>query len=142
MMDPLTAATSVASLLSITIQVSQMLYDPVHTLKNASKDAQELLDELTSLRQVFTRLESFLRAQSMIGHSFTETSLLIIAIKRFEPIITDLKAKLEKLINKHGFARMIERGKWFYEHDEHQEMITTLHRYLGIFQISLDIDGM
>jgi hypothetical protein len=81
MIDPLTAATSVAGLLSLTIQVSQMLNEQVRTLKNAPNDAQELLDELELLRQVLTGLKAFLDAQGVKGHAFKETSVLINAIK-------------------------------------------------------------
>ena len=142
MIDPLTAATSVAGLLSLTIQVSQMLNEQVRTLKNAPNDAQELLDELELLRQVLTGLKAFLDAQDVKGYAFKETSVLINAIKGFETKMTDLKLKLEKLTKKQGFAQLIERGKWYYEHDEHQEIITTLHRYLGMFQMSLSVGGM
>lgn len=44
-MDPLTAATSVAGLFSLAIQVSQILIDQIRTVENAPKDAQDLLDE-------------------------------------------------------------------------------------------------
>ena len=142
MIDPLTAATSVAGLLSLTIQVSQMLNEQVRTLKNAPNDAQELLDELESLRQVLTGLKAFLDAQDMKGHGFKETSALIKAIKGCDTNISDLKHKLEKLTTKQGFAQLLERGKWYFEHDEHQKIITTLHRYLGMFQISLSVGGM
>jgi len=142
MIDLLTAATSVAGLLGLTIQVTQMLNEQVQTLKNAPNDAQELLDELESLRQVLTGLKAFLDAQDVKGHAFKETSVLINAIKGFETKMTDLKLKLEKLTKKQGFAQLIQRGKWYYEHDEHQEIITTLHRYLGMFQISLSVGGM
>jgi ankyrin repeat domain-containing protein 50 len=142
MLDPLTAATGVAGLLSLTIQVSQVLYEQVQTLKNAPSNAQELLDELQSLRQVLTSLEAFLSEQGGKGRVFKETSVLINAIKGCNTKITALKLKFENLIKKQGFARMIERGKWYYEHDEHQEIIAALHRYLGIFQISLSLGGM
>jgi len=119
-----------------------MLHEQVQTLKNAPNNAQELLDELQSLRQVLTSLHAFLHAQRVKGHVFKETSVLINAIKGFKNKITALKLKLEKFTKKQGFAQMIERGKWYYEHDEHREMVTALHRYLGMFQISLSVDGM
>jgi hypothetical protein len=142
MIDPLTAATSVAGLLSLAVQVSQILSDQIGTVKNAPKDAQDLLDEFQLLRQVLTSLEAFLREQALKGHSFKETSVLINAIRGCGEKITSVKLRLEKLVRKQGFAQMIERGKWYYDHGEHQELVTSLHRYLGIFQISLNIDGM
>jgi hypothetical protein len=98
--------------------------------------------QLELLRQVLTGLKAFLDAQGVKGHAFKETSVLINAIKGFETKMTDLKLKLEKLTKKQSFAQLIERGKWYYEHDEHQVIITTLHRYLGMFQMSLSVGGM
>jgi len=141
-MDPLSVAASIAGLLGLTIQVSQMLYEQVHTLKNAPKDAQKLLDELEALRRVLSSLEQFLAAQALKGRSFKETSTLINAIQGCTTQINAVKLRLEKLVRKQGLAQMIERGKWYYEQDEHQELIQTLHRYLGMFQVSLSVDGM
>jgi hypothetical protein len=141
-MDPISVAASVAGLLSLTIKVSQILNEQVHTLKNALKDATKLLDELEALRQVLTSLEQFLASQSSEGRSFKETSVLINAIQGCKTQISTVKLRLEKFVGKHGLAQMIERGKWYYEHGEHQELIQTLHRYLGIFHVSLSIDGM
>jgi hypothetical protein len=78
--------------------------------------------------------------QAEIGRAGTSRHQLL--TKGFETKMTDLKLKLEKLTKKQGFAQLIERGKWYYEHDEHQEIIATLHRYLGIFQMSLSVGGM
>jgi Fungal N-terminal domain of STAND proteins len=142
MIDPLTAATSVAGLLSLVIQVSQILYEQVYTVKNAPKDAQELLDEFELLRKVLRSLEEFLRTQALQGHSFKETSVLVSAIRGCDNKINAVKLRVEKLVRKQGFAQILERGKWYYEHDEHQELITSLHRYLAMFQISLNVDGM
>jgi hypothetical protein len=142
MMDALTLATSVAGLLSLAIQVSQMLSDQIRTVKNAPQDAQDLLDELQLLRQVLTSLEAFLKAQALKGCVFKGTSVLVNAISGCGDKITAVKLRLEKLVRKQGVAQLIERGKWFYDHAEHQDLVTSLHRYLGMFQISLNVDGM
>lgn len=141
-MDPLTAATSVAGLLSLAIQVTQILYNQIGTIKNAPKDTKDLLDELQRLCQVLTSLEEFLKTQALKGHLFKGTSLLVSAIQGCHDKITAVKPRLEKLVRKQGFAQILERGKWYYDRDEHQELVTSLHRYLGIFQISLNVDGM
>lgn len=135
-------AASVAGLLSLTIQVSQMVYEQVHTLKNATQDAAKLLEELELLFQVLTSLERFLAAQSPKGRPFLETSVFIKAIGGCKIQISAIKIRLDKLVGKQGLAQIIERGKWYYEHDEHQQLIQTIHRYIGMFQISLSIDGM
>jgi len=141
-MDPLGVAASVSGLLSLTIQVSQMVYEQVHTLKNATKDAAKLLEELELLSQVLTSLEQFLASQSLKGRLFKETSAFIKAIGGCKVQISAIKTRLDKLAEKQGVGRIIERGKWYYEHDEHQQLIQTLHRYIGMFQVSLNVDGM
>ena len=141
-MDPLTAATSVAGLLSLAMQVSKMLYSHIRTIKNAPKDAEDLRDEIQRLCQVLTSLEEFLKAQALKGYLFKGTSLLVSAIQGCHDKITAVKPRFEKLVRKKGFAQILERGKWYYDHDEHQELVTSLHRYLGMFQMSLNVDGM
>ena len=142
MADPLSVASSVAGLLSLTIQLSQVLYTQIRTVKNAPKAAQELLDELESLRQVLTNLETFLKTQASKGHSFKQTSVLVNAINGCSDKIKVVRHRLDKLVQSQGLAKLVQRGRWYYEQDEHQELITTLHRYLGLFQISLNADGM
>ncbi len=46
MIDPFTLATGIAGLLSLTIEVSKILYDQVNTIKNAPTEANDLLYEL------------------------------------------------------------------------------------------------
>jgi Fungal N-terminal domain of STAND proteins len=141
-MDPLSVAASVAGLLSLTIQVSQLVYEQVNTLKNATKDAAKLLEELELLVRVLTSLKQFLASQESKEHLFEETSVFIKAIGGCNIQISAIKIKLDKLVGKQGIAQLIERGKWYYEHDEHQQLIQTLHRYIGMFQVSLSVEGM
>lgn len=141
-MDPLSVAASVAGLLGLMIQVSQMLYEQAHTLKNAAVDVQGLLGELDLLRQILIKLETFLRGQALKSHLFGNTSVLINSIKGCSNKVSAIQLRLEKLGQKQSLAQIIERGKWYFERDEHQEIVTTLHRYLGIFQIFLSVGGM
>src|SRR5437762_8157071 len=122
-MDPLTAATSVAGLLSLSIQVSNMLCNQIRAFKNAPKDAEDLRDELQRLCQVLASLEAFLKAQALKGQLFKGTSLLVNAIQGCHDKITAVKPRLEKLVRKQGLAQILERGKWCYDHDEHQELV-------------------
>lgn len=141
-MDPLSVATSIAGLLSLTVQLSQILYNQVQTVKNAPKDAEDLLAELKVFGEVLSTLESFLRSPSRKGLVFNQASVLINAIKGCETEITGLKLKFVKIVGKKGVAQLIGRGKWYFESGDHQEVIATLHRYLGIFQLSVSLGGM
>ncbi|KAH0543788.1 hypothetical protein FGG08_001970 [Glutinoglossum americanum] len=142
MIDPFTAATGIAGLLSLTIEVSKILYNVVNSFKNTPEDAKELLQELDQIRRVLTSLESFLRGGNAKRGSFRETSALIVATNGFSKEIKELKCKVQKLSDGQGLSRTIERSKWYFREEEHRKTITTLHRYLGMFQISLTIDGI
>jgi hypothetical protein len=141
-MDPLTVAASIAGLLSLIVQVNPMRYKPVRILKNFVKDAQELSDGLDLLHHVLTRLETFLKEEALKRNAFKETSVLIDSVKGCTTKVLNIEARLKKIGSKRGLAQKIEQGKWYFEHDEHREIVTTLHRYIGVFQISLSIDGM
>jgi hypothetical protein len=97
MIDPFSAATGIAGILSLTLEVSKTLYEQVNTLKNTLKEAKELLHELGLIEQVLTSLEGFLRS---------------------------------------------EKARDSFKGEEHAKLIRILHRYLGMYQISLNVDGM
>lgn len=86
-------------------------------------------------------LETFLKEQK--GNRRAETrSILISALKGCERKLLDVQIKLKMFGSKDSLKVLIERGKWFYEKDEHRELVRTLHRYTSLFQFSLSVDGM
>ena len=100
------------------------------------------MDEIQLLRDVLASVETFLKEQVGKDHLFGEASVLVNAIKGCNIKITTLKEKLERLAKKQGIAQLFERGRWFFEREEHVEIMTSLHRYVGVFQISLSTTGM
>jgi hypothetical protein len=68
--------------------------------------------------------------------------VLISALKGCQRKLLDVQIKLKKLDSKNLLKVLIERGKRFYEKDEHRELVRTFHRYTSLFQLSLSVDGM
>ena len=141
MADPLSISASVAGLLSLAIQVSQLLYAQIQTTRHAPRDAKELLDELKAIEGVLKRLDAFLREQNIDARNFGATSMLAEAIQGCTVKILDIQGRVEKL-NKHSVGGLVERGKWYYKQDERREIVAYLHRSLTIFQLSLSVEGM
>ncbi|KAI9783788.1 MAG: hypothetical protein M1839_003124 [Geoglossum umbratile] len=141
-MDPFSAATGIAGLVCLTMEVSKILGEQVKVLKNAPGEARDLLHELDLIEQVLHNLEGFLLSEKARGNSFKETSVLVKAMGGFKAEIEELSYKLLKLAEGGGLSQMVERGKWFFRREESLELTKTLHRYLGMFQISLNINGM
>ena len=107
-MDPITATSSVAGLLSLAIRVGDILYVQIRTFKNAPKEAKELSDELETLCQVLTSLKKFLESRESKGIKFEETSAMLGAISGCERKLTELKLKFEKFVNRQGFSQLAE----------------------------------
>lgn len=139
--DPLSISASVAGLISLAIQVSQLLYTQIQVAKHAPGDAKELLGELQGIASVLKQLEAFLGAQGIHERKFGANSMLTMAIQGCTVRILDMQERVEKL-NTHRVGGIIERGKWFYKQDEHREVVGYLHRSLTIFQLCLTIEGM
>jgi hypothetical protein len=77
-----------------------MVYEQVHTLKNATKDTVKLLGELELLSQVLTSLKRFLASRLLKGRPFKETSVFIKAIRGCKTQISAIKIRLDKLVRK------------------------------------------
>src|SRR5579862_2741416 len=134
MIDAFTAATGIAGLLSLTMEISKMMHGQVSAMKNAPKNAEALLQEIDQMQRVLTNLEGFLRSDDAKYSLFSEASVLILASNGFSKDIKELKGKIQKLCNERGFSRVVGRGKWYFREEEHREVVSTLRRYLGMFQ--------
>lgn len=141
MSDPLSVAASVAGLLSLTIQVSQLLYTQIHVIKHAPKDARDLLHEIEAIEGALRGLVAFLREHGIDEDNFSPNSMLSNAVSGCTLKIVAINSRVEKL-NKGGLGSMLERGKWLYQKDERSAIISTLHRNLSIFQLSLSVEGL
>jgi hypothetical protein len=136
-MDPFTLATSIASLLGVTIQVSQIASSYIAGVKNATKAATELSTTLTVLRSILTRLDVFLRTTN---DSFEYTSVLYSATGACKTRLEALHCKLSKHDGSH-LDRAIRQLKWPLNEIENRMAVQDLQGFIQTFQFALTIDG-
>jgi predicted RNase H-like nuclease (RuvC/YqgF family) len=135
-MDPLTITASIAGLLSLTIQLRQILSG------QGISQAQELAREVEALQTTLSELKSVVDKLDENGHSHRSISALDAAVDGCKLKINSILMALKKASESKGASKLIEKGKWIYQNLRHQDTIASLHRYLELFQMCLTADGM
>lgn len=140
MADPLTIATGVAGLLSLTIQITQLTVEYVKGVKKVSADVEEFRQELTALAHVLGLFDEFLKVKAS-NVAFRDTSVLSAANSSCEQQLQKLLIKLEKNSKGGRISRAVDRLKWPFDEKEHHKAVEDLHRYVQTFQFALTING-
>ena len=141
MLDPFTLATGVAGLLSLTIELSKIISAYTQSLNDASREAQELLAELSELSHVLEQLKDFLRSENAKSNSFDGTSVLCSARNACQGKLEYALRKFMKMSEGSKLSQSIKRLKWPLDKQENLDTVNTLHRCTQTFQFSLTIEG-
>lgn len=137
--DPLTIATGVAGILSLTIQVAQATVKYIEGVKKAPVAVEEFRQELRALADVLKLFEEFLKVNAL-KVAFKKTSVLYTTNSLCEQQLRKLLTKLEK--NKGGrFSQAVDRLTWPFDEKDHHRTVEDLHRYVQAFQFALNISG-
>jgi Fungal N-terminal domain of STAND proteins len=142
-MDPLSAiglASSVAGLVSLTIEVSQLLAGYCVAVNNAHTDLVQLRQEYASLQHVLQQLEMFLRNENATCKPFQKTSVLYLSIASCSTIVEEMARELKRLSNNRA-AQGLERLRWPFTEKHVRKTLETLRRYISTFQFSLSIEN-
>jgi hypothetical protein len=139
-MDPFSLTVGVAGLVSLTIQLSQIVDSYVAGVKSATNSAVELSRTLTVLNSTLCRLSAFLREENAKGNSFAYTSVLFSATGA-------CKARLQLLYDKLDTAdgsrigRAINQLKWPLDEKRNRLAIQDIQGYIQTFEFALTVDG-
>ena len=140
-MDPLSAASGIAGLLSLTIQVGMTVGAYANSVKSASKSAQKLEREIQAFSFVLKQLCDFLQSKDADRLVFEPTSVLLIATNSCRKELSDLENKLGKLSSGDKASRIIQRLSWPFSEKENQETVDTVHRWTQLYSLSLQTAG-
>src|SRR5947207_1095949 len=97
MIDPFTLSTGVAGILSLTLEIGAILHEYVSNVKNAPKEAIDLLNEVQTLSAVFEQLQALLRTPELIARIplFSPQSVLHKVILSCSEELKDIYHRLE-----------------------------------------------
>lgn len=140
-MDGVSVASGIAGLISLALQVSGTIAIYVNSIKERSKNIQELHDELLLLGEVLSGLRDFLASEQAKGRSFDNNSVL-------QKAITDCRDRIERIGNKlkppdssSRVSRAIGKLRWPFDQKEVNQMTENLRRYSETFHFAVTIEG-
>ena len=140
-MDPLSAASGVAGLLSLSIQVGMTIGTYANSVKGASKGAQKLEREIQAFSSVLEQLCKFLQSKDTDQVVFEPTSVLLVATNSCDKELGDLQKKLEKFSIGDKASRVLQRLSWPFTEKENRETIDAIHRWTQLYSLSLQTAG-
>jgi hypothetical protein len=141
MMDPLSAASGVAGLLSLALQVGMTIGIYANSVKSASKDAQRLEREIQAFSSVLQQLYEFLQSKDADHVAFERTSVLVVATNSCDKELSDLQKKLEKYSTGDKASRVLQRLSWPFTEKENRETVDAIHRWMQLYSLSLQTAG-
>ena len=139
-MDPISATSSVAGLIGLTLEASRTMSSYCKSVKDAHKNVREIAQELVSMYDILYQLDELLRSQQLKTRVFESTSVLASAITICGNSINKISSKVHRL-ELGGLARVWENLKWPFSEKETQKLLGTLQRCAATFQFSLTIEG-
>lgn len=140
-MDPLSVASGVAGLLSLTIQVGMAIGKYTSSVKGASKAAQKLEREITAFSSVLKQLCTFLLSKDADHLIFEATSVLLVATDSCKTEFGDLEKKVAKFSKGDKASQMLQKLSWPFTEKEEKETINTIHRWTALYNLSLQTAG-
>ena len=140
-MDGISAASSIAGLLSVALRVGMTVGAYVKSVKGASKGAQRMEREIQALSSVLKQLGEFLQSKDADHLAFEPISVLLVATNSCKQEFSDLEKKLEKFSSGDKASRILQRLSWPFSEKENQETVDALHRWTQLYSLSLQTAG-
>lgn len=138
--DPLSTAASVIAVLQLTGALISLSKDYIRGVKDAPKDAQQLVDELRSFEKVLSTLRD---------HVLNDTNLESTALQALngqngplQACALELQRLQLKLVPQRGLKGIIDRLRWPLKERETSQYISQMERHKGLFTFAVTIDQL
>lgn len=138
MVDPFSLATGIAGLISLCLEVTDITRQYVQGVRNAAKDVDEFLKELSALVDVLHQLLDFLKRVRVGGNRFDQTSVLLMTHSACEEKLKEIRLKI---LRRRGDLKIIKALMWPFVKKEHRQTVVAIHQWIQTFQFALTIDG-
>ncbi|PVH99314.1 ankyrin [Periconia macrospinosa] len=149
MSDPLSAAGSIAGLVGLAIQLSQLSFQYISSVSGSSKAWSAYIQELSTLTSVLLRLQQASDHVTTAQHLLPQTSISSTSpavpstvIKECYTELDTLKGVLAEKMSKHGLRKKLEMLTWPFSEPETRKHVLMLHRFSSLLQSSLIADTL
>jgi hypothetical protein len=138
-MDLFTLSTGVAGLLSLAIEVTNILHNYISGVNSAPQDASELNTEVSALFHVLEAVVEALRSDdsNTEGNAFGDQCILRLVLTAYQGHVATVYKKISKFRSSDKKTELLARITWPFKKDECQEIARTLHRYVQTLQVLL-----
>ena len=136
--DPFSLATGIAGLISLGLEVTKATRQYFQGVRNAAKDVDEFLKEVSALVDVLRQLVEFLKSDRIGKTNFDQVSVFILTNNACEEKLKAIRLRLRKRTND---LRLIKALTWPFVKKEHRQTVASLHQWVQTFQFALTIDG-
>lgn len=145
-MDGLSAAASVAAVITIALQSTKFIHDAVSKFKDGPAQVQQLAAAVEDLHRVLKQLaRAKLRVNRIVD---CEDEQDLSELKRLmDKCVTDLRIMEEALqkvqveLNEGGLTRVRRRTKIMLREDAFSKMSNTVHNYVSAIGLQLEVMG-
>jgi hypothetical protein len=142
-MDPFSITAGIAGLLSLAIQVQQIISKYTASVKNVASESHELYTELKALVSVLEQLERFIERQSHTGGKFEDSSILYGTTSSCLVRLETLRSTLyEFIVSTNSRKKRWQRNiKWPLGKEQHRQTLSVIHECVSVFHFSLSSMG-
>jgi hypothetical protein len=136
-------ASAIASLVTLAAQITQLSYDYISDIKNASKAQKMYLQEVSALTDVLLRIEEAVgswKAQDLLNRPALFSNGVI---EECQNHLSVLKASLEGRVEENKRLKKLKSTLiWPFEEKELKQNIEMLHRLRGIFADAISAETL
>lgn len=149
MADPFSAAASVAGLVSLAIQLSQLSFQYVSSVNGSSKAWSSYIQELSALTSVLLKVQQVSDAGDRVtserdlcaAMSGLALGISPAAVWECAAELNQLKAVLSEKLQKRGLRGKLEMLAWPFSEADTEKRVFILHRFSALFNSSLAADN-
>ncbi len=142
MADPLSAAASLAGLVSLAIQLSQLSFQYVSAIKGSSKAWSSYIQELSALTSVLLKVQHASDGIKSLHAVTTRPGISEATVRDCEAELGELKTVLSEKLQKRGIRGKLDMFAWPFSEADTDKKVQTLHRFCALFSSSLVADNL
>lgn len=144
MAEPISAAASIVGLVSLAIQLSQLSFQYISSLKGSSKAWSSYIQELSTLTSVLLKLQQVCDCAGAqdVSRLLPAPGLSSDSIRECHNELDSLKSTLSEKLQKRGLRGKLEKLSWPFSESDTQAKVLMLHRFSGLFESSLVADNL
>lgn len=144
MAEVIGTAASIAGLVSLAIQLLQMSFQYISSLKGSSKAWSSYVQELSTLTSVLLKLQQACDdagAQDLF-HLLPAPGLSSHSTRECRNELDSLKSTLSEKLQKRGLRGKLEMLSWPFSESDTQAKVLMLQRFSSLFESSLVADNL